>query len=188
VPGWPRTQRLTPAHRRRRGRRHGRPPGRRARRGIPARHLHLSALHPPGSLGRGTDGVWVRPSRGRWHTTNGNHPRLPPTLSPPIRRRTSMGDFFAESQRPRGVLLPRGHNPDRAGRWSSPVSGADGHPAARRIVAWPPTHEGTPATLAPLPTTDKRPDYRESRRPGRLCQCPYAALRRGMATTRRCDR
>ena len=47
-----------------------------------------------GSLGRGTDGVWVRPSRGCWQATNGHHPRLPPTLSPPIRRRTSVPSRF----------------------------------------------------------------------------------------------
>jgi hypothetical protein len=74
--------------------------------GIPARHLHLGALHPPRQPWAQDRRGLGPSSRGCWHTTNGHHPRLPPTLSPPIRRRTSMGDFFAESKRPRGVLLP----------------------------------------------------------------------------------
>src|SRR4029450_6408578 len=71
-----------------------------------------------------------------------------------------MGDFFAESKRPPGCpLAPEVVARTGPGALPSPVSGADGHPAARRVVAQghrPTRNASDPGTVT---------DYRQTPRP-----------------------
>ena len=77
TPGWPRSEGLTPADRRRRRRRHGPRPGRRPGRHRPRQHLHLRTLRPrersPLSRGRSQGHALAgKPGpRGRWSALGG---------------------------------------------------------------------------------------------------------------------
>jgi len=97
--------------------------------------------------------------------------------------RTGSGSVLAAvaGRRPtattQGCRPPSPHQSGREPAWATSLQNLTGPGRARgrfvsgqRLVAG----QGTPATLAPLPTTDRRPDHRESRRPGRLRQCPHA--------------